>query len=88
MQLCNCAEQLGRCLTYIVTLSESGDLQHMHPMSCCTMQAAQDNLHPALSTLHVSTYDVYGISVVTHKAAQSCKLNVAVSTQEALTVVC
>jgi len=66
------------------------DLQHMHNMSCRTMQAAQDNLHPELSSLHVSTYNVYGASVVTHKAAwgQVRKLDVAVSTQETLTVVC
>ncbi len=59
-------------------------------MSCCTMQAAEDNLHPELSTLHVSAYDVYGVSVVTHKAAwgQSRKLDVASTTQETLTAVC
>ena len=69
------------------------DLQRMHHMSCCTIQAAEDNLPPELSTLHVSTCDVYGVSYHTytiHEAAwgQSRKLDVAWTTEQTLTAVC
>ena len=56
---------------------------------CITMQAAKDNVHPELLTLHGSTCDVYIVKVVADKAAwgQECRLDEALSTQETLTVV-
>ncbi len=59
-------------------------------MTWCTMQAAQDHSHCELSTLYVSAYNVYIVKVVADEAAwgQVCEFDIALTTQEALTVVC